>query len=112
MDAFRAWQRIEEAVRCPSTQSFHLDKFQKLIRKRYRRKKYGSFRVPEYEEILLQNKDLTLRYARCIVRGKLPKNMHRRMLAWGIEDPNNVGIKEYFDVCEGTKNYSRPPSFF
>jgi len=68
--------------------------------------------VPEYEEILLQDKKLTLRYAQCIVVGKLPERMHRRMLAWGIEDPNDVYIKEYFDVCEGRKKYERPSWFY
>jgi len=110
MDAEKAWSNIKSAV-AQLPYNLHrpvLDRFQMTIRKRMVKKKYGPFRIPEYEEILIKEKKTTLLYARCIVMGKLPKKMHRQMLAWAICEPNDSLIKEYFDVCEGKKSYSRP----
>lgn len=108
MQASTAWDRIVRAIRCTSVYSSRLDSFQKLIRRRYRKKNYGSFRIPEYEDILLQDKALTFLYAKCIVVGKLPERMHRMALAWAIADPNDPLVREYFDVCEGKRTYTRP----
>jgi len=46
-----------------------------------------------------------LLYARHIVKGRLPEKMHRKMLAYGIANPNDTNIKFYFDVCQGEAFY-------
>lgn len=106
MHAIVAWKNIENAMRWP--EPLALSSFQKTIRKRLRRKNYGSFRVPEYEDILLDDQSCTLNYARCIVMGKLPPKMHRKVLAWAIASPDSPELKRYFEVCEGRVRYDRP----
>ena len=62
MEASKAWERIRRAIMCSGSESILLDGFQKLIRRRFRKKGYKSFRVPEYEGILLQDKHYTILY--------------------------------------------------
>lgn len=108
MEPEAAWSVITDSVKTPWS-SKHISVFQKLIRRRFRKKGYGSFRVPEYEEIIGKSKKYTLLYAKCVVMGKLPEHMHRRMLAWGIAHPDDEDVKFYFEVCEGKASYTRPP---
>jgi len=110
MEPTQAWDIIEESVKTPWSGKSRkvLTTFQKIIRKRLIRKKYGSFRVPEYEDILMESKKHTILYAKFVVMGKLPPKLHRKMLAWAIADPSDIQLKFYFRVCEGKAEYVRP----
>ena len=110
MEPEKSLRIIEESVKTPWSRNSKvvLTTFQKLIRKRLVRKKYGSFRVPEYEAILMESKEYSILYAKFVVMGKLPPKLHRKMLAWAIAEPNDNQLKFYFKVCGGNDEYVRP----
>ena len=52
------------------------------------------------EDHIMQNPMFTLEYARIIIKGKLPDKMHNMMLLYGIKDPNDSHVKEYFEFIK------------
>jgi hypothetical protein len=100
MDAIVAYQRIVLAI----NGIFEKDKFLKRINKKYKKKRY--FRVPEYEEFIVNDIRFCYLYARDVVHGKLPEPMHNIMIAEAIANPQNDYAKYYFEICKG--NFDHP----
>ena len=79
------------------------NKFLKRIYKKSRKQRY--FRVPEYEQYIVKNVATCYTYAKNIVHGKLPENMHNFMLCEAIADPENDYVKAYFKICKNDFDY-------
>lgn len=79
------------------------NKFLKRIYKKSRKHRY--FRVPEYEQYIIKNVAICYMYAKNIVHGKLPENMHNLMLCEAIANPENDYIKAYFKICKNDFDY-------
>lgn len=78
-------------------------KFAKRINKRS--KKYRWFRVPEYEEFIINDIKFCYLYAKNVVHGKLPEKMHNVMIAEAMCQPENHYLKAYFQICKDNFNY-------
>ena len=57
-------------------------------------------RLPELEDIILTDPNISFQYAADIIKGKLPEKMHNMMLLYAIKDPDDYGVKEYFELIK------------
>ena len=51
----------------------------------------------EAEDTIMKDLDSSYRYARYVIKGKLPNKMHNTMLFCAMEDPSNDYLKRYFE---------------
>jgi hypothetical protein len=70
-------------------------------------KRYRWFRVPEYEEFLIQDIKFCYLYARHVVHGRLPEKMHNLMIAEALVQSNSHYLKAYFEICKDNFSYSQ-----
>jgi len=54
----------------------------------------------EAEDLIMTNIRMSYFYAKNIIRGKLPEKMHNMMILHGIEDPNDIFVKDYFEFIK------------
>lgn len=60
-----------------------------------------SYCIKECEKLAIQLVDTPVDYLfRFEKYGKLPSVMHNKMLAWHVEDPENMIIKKYFSMIK------------
>ena len=51
----------------------------------------------EAEDVIMKSAYCSSRYAKTVIKGKLPEKMHNMMILHAIEDSNNYSIKQYFE---------------
>jgi len=54
----------------------------------------------EAEDIIMKDLDSSYRYAKYVIKGKLPNKMHNTMLFCAMEDPSNDYLKRYFEFIQ------------
>jgi hypothetical protein len=89
MDAYAAFDFIVRSINLKNK-----SKFAKRIRKKHLKNK--GFRVPEYEDFLINDVEVCCQYAFHIVRGKLPEKMHNRIICESLVNPKSPFISDYF----------------
>jgi len=54
----------------------------------------------EGEDIIMTNVADSCFYAINAIKGKLPEKMHNMMILYAIKDPNNLFVKDYFELIK------------
>lgn len=75
----------------------------------YSKKMFGGRLPPELERLLADMPEAALGYAREIMIGRLPEELHTAMIMKSFENNKAVGqtVSEYLDFVKSTYNYTR-----
>ena len=68
--------------------------------KAWREAYFTGKRLPELEDIMMTQLNCCYWYAYYIIMGKLPEKMHNMMILHAIKDPDDYGVKEYFELIK------------
>ena len=65
--------------------------------KAWREAYFTGKRLPELEDIIMNDSCFSYRYAVNVIKGKLPDKMHNMMILYAIKDPEDDWAKQYFE---------------
>jgi len=75
-----------------------------IIKDRYYAYRYArniiKGRWIEAEDIIMTSSWFSYLYASQVIKGKLPEKMHNMMILHAIKDPDDYGVKEYFELIK------------
>ena len=57
-------------------------------------------RWPEAEDVIMESQKMSLLYAVFLIKGRLPEKMHNMMILHAIKNPNDFGVKHYFNFIK------------